>query len=100
MSKYDREILKYSDPVKVLKRLHEVFGEDSGIELFRSNRKDKKYAIINPYTFKVVNFGQMGYQDYTRHLSESRRNAFKRRNKKWRDADPFSPAFLSYHLLW
>jgi hypothetical protein len=100
MSKYDREILKYSDPVKVLKRLHEVFGEDSGIELFRSNRKDKKYAIINPYTFKVVHFGAMGYEDYTKHNDESRREQFLRRNKKWRDADPFSPAFLSYHLLW
>lgn len=100
MSKYDREILKYSDPIQVLKKLHQVFGKDSGIELFRSKRKDKKYAIINPYTFEVVNFGQMGYQDYTRHLDESRREQFLRRNKKWRDADPFSPAFLSYHLLW
>ena len=100
MSKYDREILKYSDPVKVLENLHQVFGKDSGIELFRSNRKDKKYAIINPYTFKVVHFGAMGYEDYTKHNDEGRRYAFKRRNKKWRDADPFSPAFLSYWLLW
>jgi hypothetical protein len=100
MSKHDREILKYSDPVKVLEKLHHIFGKDSGIELFRSSRKDKKYAIINPYTFKVVHFGQMGYEDFTKTGDERRRELFKRRNHKWRDADPFSPAFLSYHLLW
>ena len=48
----------------------------------------------------VKHFGLMGYQDYTFHRDKVRRNNFRNRNKGWKDAPEYSPAFLSYWLLW
>lgn len=92
------DIKKYSNPNKVFKRAKEYYGNDLEIKL--STKKDKKYMILNPYTDKWVHFGQMCYEDYTKHNDKERRNNFLERNKKWDNGDPFSPAFLSYHLLW
>lgn len=70
----------------------------SNVEI--SNRKDKKYKILNPNTNKYVHFGQMGYEDYTKHKDNKRRDAFQSRNNKWKTAPQYSPAHLSYHGLW
>ena len=42
----------------------------------------------------------MGYEDLTKHLDSHRAELFKKRNAKWADAEKFSPAFLSYYILW
>lgn len=95
-SKYD-ELLKYSDPkrVKLLTKL--LLGKD--ISLYVSTRKNKKYMVINP-DGKMVHFGQMGFQDFTKHQDLERRNKFISRNKRWSKADKWTPAWLSYNLLW
>ena len=64
-----------------------------------STRKDKKYMIMDEEGH-VKHFGLMGYQDYTKHQDETRRDAFRRRNHRWKDAPKYSPAYLSYYLLW
>jgi hypothetical protein len=92
------ELEDYSNPVAVLKKAKQIFGKD--FLLLRSRRKNKKYATIDPNTGKLVNFGQLGSQDWTKHRDPIRRKAFLNRNKRWKDAYEYSPAFLSYHLLW
>jgi len=49
---------------------------------------------------KWIHFGQMGYEDYTKHKDETRRDNFRKRNAKWSKAEKYSPAWLSYWLLW
>ena len=64
-----------------------------------SSRKDKKYMTHDDQGH-VKHFGAWGYTDYTKHQDEKRREAFQRRNHNWADAPKYSPANLSYNLLW
>lgn len=88
----------YSNPKQVLKMAKKIYGND--VEIDYSTRKDKKYMIKNPETNKWVHFGQMNYEDYTKHKDKIRRNNFRQRNSKWADADEYSPAFMAYYILW
>lgn len=96
MTKRD-ELLDYSDPVKVKKNAIFFFGED--IKLRVSTRKNKKYMIEDP-DGKWIHFGQMGYEDYTKHKDKDRRKSFRSRNRAWRYAPIYTPRNLSYWLLW
>ena len=89
-------INKYSNPSIVMKKAKELHLNP--IQL--SSRKDKKYMVLNPKTNKMVHFGQMSYEDYTKHHDENRRQLFRKRNHKWKDAEKYSPAWLSYNLTW
>ena len=95
MNQKEKELSKYSDFEKVKKIAKKMGLNPVGI----STRKDKKYMIMDKYG-DVKHFGLMGYQDFTKHNDESRRNDFLRRNHNWEHADKYSPAWLSYHLLW
>ena len=48
----------------------------------------------------MVHFGAVGYADYTAHKDEERRKRFRVRNHKWSMSPKWSPAWLSYYLLW
>jgi len=89
---------QYSDPQQVILNIKTYLGDD--IKLFISNRKDKKYMIQHPETNKWIHFGAMNYMDFTRHQDKKRQNNFKNRNAKWKNAPKYSPAYLSYWLLW
>jgi hypothetical protein len=89
------KLLQFSNPTVVIAK-----GKKLGLIVLISNRKDKKYAIRHPKTNKLINFGQMGFEDFTKHKDEKRRQNFLSRNSKWKDAKPYTPAFLSYALLW
>jgi len=65
--------------------------------VYESSRKDKKYMVFNGT--KMIHFGQFGYEDYTKHGDEKRRDNFRKRNMKWAHARKYSPAWLSYWLL-
>ena len=43
-----------------------------------SSRKDKKFMVFDGD--KMIHFGQMGYEDFTKHNDELRRARFKNRN--------------------
>lgn len=96
-SKY-QELLNYSNPETVLKLAQKYYGDDVYITV--STRKDKKYMLLNPNTNKFIHFGLLPYEDYTYHKNLLRRNNFKNRNKKWANAEKYSPAYASYYLLW
>jgi hypothetical protein len=89
------KLLQFSNPTVVIAK-----GKKLGLIVLISNRKDKKYAIRHPKTNKLINFGQMGFEDFTKHKDEKRRQNFLSRNSKWKDAKTYTPAFLSYALLW
>lgn len=71
-----------------------------GLDVVYSPRKNKKYRIVNPLTNEYVDFGQMGYEDFTLHQDEERRRRFRQRNHRWQHAPKYSPAYLSFHWLW
>jgi len=91
------KICEVINPEFVLKQLKKYYGDD--VDLYLSSSKNKKYMIFNEEG-KKIHFGSILYQDYTKHQDEKRRNNFRNRNKRWADADKFTPAHLSYYLLW
>jgi hypothetical protein len=92
-------LLKHSNPDEVIKKLNLMFGKNN-YQLSMSDVKNKKYRIKFLDTGEVLNFGDIFYQDYTKHKDEERRLNFKTRNKKWKYYPKRSSAFLSYYILW
>ena len=96
MSKLN-ELKKYSNPEVVMMK-----ARDMGLNTIQvSTRKDKKYMVYDNNK-KLVHFGQFKppYEDYTKHKDKKRRDIFKKRNIKWGYAPKYSPAWLSFWLLW
>lgn len=91
------ELKKYSNFNQVKQKVKKLLGKDK--EVLISSRRDKKYMIKAPND-KMVHFGQMGYEDFTKHKDEERRENFLKRNAKWKDSPIYSPAWLSYYILW
>ena len=90
----------YSDPKIAQQKAIEYYGPDA--ILYRSNTKNKKYYIMTPEN-KLINFGQMGYEDYTKHNDELRRYNYIQRTSKirgdWKQ-NKYSPNNLSRTILW
>jgi hypothetical protein len=63
-----------------------------------STRKTKKYML--QHGNRWIHFGQMGYQDFTKHRDLARRTRFRHRNRSWAKAPKYSAAWLAYHVLW
>ena len=67
-----------------------------------STRKNKKYMILNDNN-KYIHFGDMRYQDFTKHQDLKRLNNYLSRATKikgnWKK-DKYSPNNLSISLLW
>jgi len=100
MNNKAQELLKYSNPNEVQRLADELF-DNIPYDLALSTRKNKKYMIRGEFTNnKWIHFGEMGYEDYTKHKDEERRDKFLSRNRAWRNMPADSPAFLSYQLLW
>ena len=67
---------------------------------YKSDKKDKKYYIITS-SGKKVYFGATGYQDYTMHHDDARKQSYIRRhsaNENWNNPD--TAGFWSRWLLW
>jgi hypothetical protein len=88
------ELKQYSDPDIVSYKAQQL-GLNT---VHESSRKDKKYMVFD--NNKMVHFGSMIYEDYTKHGDAKRRENFRKRNHRWANAPKYSPAFLSYNLLW
>lgn len=95
----EEDIYLYSNPEEVLRKAKKMLGNE--VELKVSTRKNKKYMIRGDFSDNEwIHFGQMGYEDYTKHKDEIRRKQFKSRNHRWVNMSSLSPAFLSYSILW
>ena len=89
-----KELRNYSDPEYVMNKA-KMMGLNP---VHESSRKDKKYMVFDGN--KMVHFGMMLYEDYTKHGDTKRRDNFRKRNHRWANAPKYSPAYLSYNLLW
>jgi hypothetical protein len=95
------EVYKFSNPKKVQELANKYLGKD--VIIYRSISKAKKYMVYNPNTKKWVHFGQMGYEDFTKHKDPKRQKNYLTRTANikgdWKD-DKYSPNNLSRNLLW
>ena len=96
------QLLTVSNPTIVKRNLKKYIPTDTP-ELFISNRKNKKYMILNPETNKFIHFGSLSYEDFTKHndLQRQKNYIIRASNIKgnWR-SDKYSPNNLSLYLLW
>lgn len=90
-----------SDLCKVYRNFLRYKGNDDA-EIYLSANANKKFAVRTP-DGRIVNFGQKGYDDFTRHGSETRRQAYLRRamniKGNWRN-DKYSANNLAINVLW
>lgn len=95
------EVLKYTNPFKAQQNAYKYLGNDA--KLYLSNNKNKKYKIFDIENNKWVHFGNVGYEDYTKHNDDERRNRYLKRalkiKGKWIN-NPYSPNNLSINILW
>ena len=91
------KICEISNPEIVLKQLKKYYGNE--VDLYLSSSKNKKYMVFNE-DGKKVHLGDLRFADYTKTKDKQKRENFRTRNKKWKDADKYTPAHLSYYLLW
>ena len=95
-----KSIRLYSNPTEVYRRAKKYLGKTAKIGL--STKKEKKYMITTP-NGRVVHFGQMGYEDYTKHKNKSRRKNYLNRSKyirgDWK-GNKYSANNLSRKILW
>ena len=91
------KICEVSNPELVLKQLEKYYGDE--VDLYLSTSKNKKYMVFDE-DGKKIHFGDLRYVDYTKTKNKLKRDSFRNRNKKWKDADKYTPAHLSYYLLW
>jgi len=89
-----KELRNYSDPEYVMNKA-KMMGLNP---VHESSRKDKKYMVFDGN--KMIHFGQMGYEDASKHHDLERVNRFRKRNWKWQFEPKYSPAWLSWFLLW
>ena len=88
------ELRKYSDPEIVAQKAQQL-----GLNpVHPSSQAKHKYMIYNGE--KMVHFGLMGFEDFTKHHNLKRRDNFRKRNWKWQYAPIYSPAWLSWNLTW
>jgi hypothetical protein len=98
---FSSRLKKYSNPVTSQRMAYKYLGKTA--KLYPSQKKDKKYRIFDPIHHKWVNFGQLGYEDYTKHHDKKRRKNYLTRSRaikgKWK-SNKYSPNNLSIHVLW
>ena len=96
-----KNIKKYSNPRQAQKMAYKYLGKTA--KLYPSLHKEKKYRIYDVKQEKWVNFGQMGYEDYTRHKDKTRRKNYLNRSKyirgNWK-TNKYSANNLSRNILW
>lgn len=101
MSKFSKTLKKYSNPIIAQKMAYKYLGKTA--KLYPSIKKDKKYSIFDSKNKKWVSFGQLDYEDYTKHRNKLRRRNYLTRSRSikgdWKK-NKYSPNNLSIHVLW
>jgi hypothetical protein len=97
----EKEILKYSNPKIVYKNALKYLGPNVIIKL--SDNPKKKYMVFDFKNNKWVHFGQMKYEDFTKHKNLIRRHNYLQRTLfmkgNWKN-NRYSANNLARHLLW
>ena len=94
------ELYLYSNPIKAQKQAFKYLGKKA--ILYKSQNVNKKYAIIDP-SGKKIHFGQLGYEDFTKHNDKTRKENYLTRTAgmkgNWKN-NPYSANNLSRNILW
>ena len=89
---------KVSDIKKVNKLSRMIYNKN----VEPSTRKNKKYMIMND-DHKYIHFGDLRYEDFTKHQDKERLKRYLDRATKikgnWKN-DKYSPNNLAINLLW
>jgi len=94
------QLLEVSNPRIAIENTKKYLGNT---RLNISTHKNKKYSIINPKTNKFTHFGQMGFEDYTFHNDNIRRENYLKRTANIRGSwknDLYSANNLARVILW
>jgi hypothetical protein len=98
---FSKKLLKYSNPRQAQKMAYKYLGKTA--KLYPATKTEKKYSIYDPKNDKWINFGQIGYEDYTKHKDKTRRKNYLTRScgmkGNWK-RNPYSANNLSIHVLW
>lgn len=96
----EKEILKYSDPNVALDNAIKYLNKNITFAL--STKKTKKYMVRRP-DGKFIHFGEMGYQDFTKHKDKNKQSAYLKRTANikgdWK-SDKYSANNLARNILW
>jgi hypothetical protein len=98
---FTKKLRKYSNPIKAQKMAYKYLGKTA--KLYPANNPQKKYKIYDPKNEKWVNFGQIGYEDFTKHKDKVRRKNYLTRTKGMRGnwkKNRYSANNLSRNILW
>lgn len=91
----------YSNPEIAQQNAIEYLGQSAILR--PSTKMGKKYMIYDAVNKKMVHFGQLGYDDFTKHKDEKRRLNYLKRTANmrgdWKN-NPYSPNNLSRNILW
>jgi hypothetical protein len=100
-TRYKKILYKYSSPTQAQKMATKYLGKTA--KLYPANNPVKKYRICDPVSKKWVNFGQLGYEDYTRHKDKTRRHNYLTRSAgmsgNWK-SNKYSANNLSRKITW
>ena len=99
--KFTKKLKKYSDPQAAQKLAYRYLGKTA--KLYPARNTVKKYSIFDPHNNKWINFGQLGYEYYTRHRDKKRRRNYLTISKSirgdWKN-NKYSANNLSRKILW
>jgi hypothetical protein len=99
--RYSRQIYLYSSPRTAQSMAYKYLGRTA--KLYPARNPEKKYTIFDKKNNKWVNFGQIGYEDYTKHKDKGRRKNYLTRTKymrgNWKN-NKYSANNLSRNILW
>lgn len=95
------DIEEYSNLNNVYKNAQKYLGKNVDIKI--SNRKNKKFMVLNPNNNKWIHFGSMGYKDFTFTGDKNKQYRYFRRamniKGNWIN-DKYSPNNLAINILW
>jgi hypothetical protein len=99
--RFTKKLLRYSNPIIAQHMAYKYLGKTA--KLYPASNPQKKYKIYDKKHNKWVNFGQIGYEDFTKHKDKTRRKNYLTRTKfmrgDWKN-NPYSANNLSRNILW
>ena len=99
--KFSIKLRQFSNPETAQKMAYRYLGKTA--KLYPARNPEKKYSIYDPKNDKWMNFGQIGYEDYTKHKDKNRRKNYLTRTRSMRGdwkRNPYSANNLSREILW
>jgi hypothetical protein len=101
MKRFTKKLRQYSNPEIAQLKANQYLGKSA--KLYPARNSAKKYSVFDHIHMKWVNFGQLGYEDFTKHKDRKRRKNYLTRTKSIRGnwkKNKFSANNLSREILW